>query len=106
MKADAEPFPFVPEGWGGIALSVPLIAMLIASVAGLVGLLAFKRWGRELSLWSTLVFLVIFPFTGPVVSSGVGSSLSDLSMILWGAVLAVAYFGPIRVRFEDDAHDG
>ena len=74
-------------------------AFLAAVFTGLAGLFLFRRWGRTLSLHTTLVGFLVFPFFGPVVSSGLGSSLMEASSVLWGAVLACAYFSPASARF-------
>lgn len=82
---------------GGVAL-----VMIIAGVASTIGLLLFKPWGRQLSLWFSVVAMLTYPFFGPVVYSGWTAMLTETSMMLWGAALAMAYFAEIKVRFARD----
>ena len=56
---ETEPSPFLYEHWQWIAL---LIAFFVSSIAGFVGLLLFRNWGRALSLWTTLIGLCVYPF--------------------------------------------
>lgn len=79
-----------------------VLVMLIGGVAGLIGLLLFKPWGRQLSLWLSVLAMLSYPFLGPVVYSGWAAMLAETSMVLWGAALAMAYFAEIKVRFERD----
>ena len=82
---------------GGLAL-----VLLIGAVVGTIGLVLFRPWGRPLSLWLSVLAMLSYPFLGPVVSSGWGTMLTETSMMLWGAALAMAYFAEIKVRFERD----
>ena len=82
---------------GGLAL-----VLLISAVVGTIGLLLFKSWGRQLSLWLSVLATLCYPFFGPVVCSGWATMLTETSMMLWGAALAMAYFAEIKVRFERD----
>ena len=85
-----------------IALSGLSLLLLIGAVVGTIGLLLFKRWARWLSLWLTALSVLLYPFLGPVLSSGWVTMLTEASMMLWGAALAMAYFSEIKVRFESD----
>lgn len=80
---------------GGAAL-----ALFIGAVVGTIGLLLFKSWGRQLSLWLSILAILSYPFFGPVLYSGWATMLAEASMMLWGAALAMAYFAEIKVRFE------
>jgi hypothetical protein len=82
---------------GGVAL-----VLLIGVVAGTIGLLLFKSWSRQLSLWLSVFAIFCSPFSGPVVYSGWANMLTEISMMLWGAVLAMAYFSEVKVRFSGD----
>ena len=70
------------------------LAMFVVVVATYVGLYRFAAWGRSLALWFTVAALAATPFLGAWVQSGLGVALMELSSTLWGALLAVAYFGP------------
>ena len=97
-----EPVPaFLGMDW--LAAGIAAIAALIAVVAGAVGMFLFKRWGRSLSFWLSAAALLAYPVSGPVVFSGWSAALYELSTIIWGAVLALAYFSPLAARFGDPA---
>jgi hypothetical protein len=89
------------ESYPLISLAV-LLPWLLASFAGVIGLFLFKQWGRSLSLYSTALGFFLFPFFGPVVSSGVSYALDEAAITLWGAALAVAFFSPISERFRGE----
>jgi hypothetical protein len=79
-----------------------MLVLLIGSVVGTIGLLLFKPWGRQLSLWLSVLAVLSYPFLGPIVNSGWATMLHNTSIMLWGAALAMAYFAEIKVRFERD----
>lgn len=78
-----------------LSLGLTLVAVIVA-----VGLLVLQRWARTLALWSTGVSFVIYPLLGAMLQSGVAVMLVDISMVLWGAALAMAYYSDLRSRFE------
>jgi hypothetical protein len=88
-----------------LALGGLSLVLLICGVAGTIGLLLFKPWGRLLSLWVSLLAALSCPFLGPAVCSGWTTMLTEASMMLWGAALAMAYFAEVRLRFDRDATD-
>src|SRR5215210_6454370 len=87
---EADPIPSALEHGWFIAVTASLV---VAALAGAGGMLLFKRWARTLSLWSTVLFLLVYPFAGSTVESGMAASMNEASSMLWGAALAVAYFG-------------
>lgn len=92
-----------PATWltGGSGLSLVVVGLfLLAWLASQIGLLLFKRWGRTLSLYLTLAEFALALFQGPVLSSALESTLLDTTMLLWGAILALAYFSTASNRFE------
>ena len=80
-----------------LALALLLLAALVASV---VGLYLFRPWSRPLAVGMTIVAVVLVPFFGAVAESGIASAAMELSSLLWGAVLAVAYFSPLAETFK------
>jgi hypothetical protein len=91
------------EAASELALVVSGFALLVlfaCALAGTAGLFLFRRWGRRLSTWTSILALSTYPFLGPFLHSGWGTLCIDASMMLWGAALAMAYFSPIRARFE------
>lgn len=95
---DNEPAPRILENlWLMFGLVVPL---LLAAFAGVYGLYMFKRWGRSLSLYSTLAGLVLFPFFGPSLYSGLESALFEASTLIWGAILTLSYYSEVSSTFS------
>ncbi|HET9664972.1 MAG TPA: hypothetical protein VFP00_12165 [Burkholderiales bacterium] len=91
----------------GAALS---FLRLLLFGAGFVGLYFFKPWGRTLSLLVAMAFPLLgtassFAFGNTIdllpsaVVAGAAASLSELA---WGAVLALAYYSPLNLRFSAD----
>lgn len=83
--------------WTAVMVISPL---LCAWLAGLIGLFFFKRWARSLSLALTFLGLAILVSLGPTLLSSLESSLLEASSMLWGVILALAYFSPVSARFE------
>ncbi|WP_310446982.1 hypothetical protein [Thiobacillus sp.] len=81
-----------------VSLAV-LLPWLIAVLVSTVGLLFFKRWARSMALYSTVLGLAVYFFFGSSLSSAIGSALTDASSMVWGAVLALAYYSPLSERF-------
>ena len=94
---DKEPVPWVMEQVWMLVILLPFGA---AVFAGFLGLYFFKHWGRSLSLYSTLAGLFIIPFFGATISSGIESSFYEASTLLWGAILALAYYSPLSHKFD------
>lgn len=83
-----------------ISLSAIYLFVLTSAVSA-VGLLLFRRWARTLALYSTIFGLLLVPFLISVeFKTAISSSLTVASDLLWGAVLALAYFSPLRRRFK------
>lgn len=88
--------PMTADDWRFAAFAVP---WALAFLAGIIGLLFFRRWARSLSLWATVAGLAIYPMFGPSLSSAWAIALAEASATLWGAVLALAFFSPLADRF-------
>lgn len=95
---ESEPLPDLLEAYPWLCGTV-IGALTIAYLAGIVGLLFFKRWAPPLALWCTLGDLLLAPLVGATVASGWSSTLAFLSYVSWGAALALAYHSPIAARF-------
>ncbi|MCK7497350.1 MAG: hypothetical protein MZW92_46010 [Comamonadaceae bacterium] len=80
-------------------LMVAGVVLLVAAVVSVYGLYMFRRWAPLFSLLVTVATVPLYPLTGVSVSSGWAVGFTEVSMMLWGAVLAFAYAGPIRDRF-------
>ena len=79
---------------------IVVTSLLSAIVAGLIGLFFFRRWGRNLSLYSTLASLCLYAFLGPTLQSPIENVLIELCTLLWGAILALSYWSPTARRFD------
>ncbi len=82
-----------------IFLVLSVIA-LVAIVAPPAALFFFRKWGRWSGLCATAAMFVALPFLGPSLTSGFGTAVSQLSAMLWGAILALAYFSSVRSDFR------
>lgn len=91
-----------PQGWFmshfWVAVGT-LVALAIAWVAGCVGLFFFKAWARLLSLGATIAGVLVYPFTGATLTSGLEGALLEASSMVWGAILALSYFSSVSGRF-------
>ena len=82
-----------------LVLVVLAILLLGGSLAGVVGLFRFKRWGRSLSAWTTALLLLFVPFLGPYQTTPFEDFFADIATLLWGAAVALSYFTPLSLRF-------
>jgi hypothetical protein len=96
---ESEPSLGVVDEHPFISLAI-LLPWLVAALAGVVGIFLFKRWGRTLSLYSTVFGFFITPFLGSFAGSGLSSALDEASFTLWGAALAMSYFSSVSEHFE------
>lgn len=97
-SVDAEIGSYQMLHW--VVFGVVSVLLIGLGAAGYVGLFLLKRWGRRAALLSTFLALPLYVPLGPVTQSGWSALLEETSMLLWGAVLAIAYFGPLNARFE------
>jgi hypothetical protein len=94
-----QPVPWlVKDVWALFAIAALVIPPWIA---GFFGLLLLRRWGRVLALYSTALTLLAYPVFGPHLMSGLESALFEAAALCWGAVLALAYYSEIRVKFDE-----
>ncbi|ATQ73733.1 hypothetical protein CR152_03810 [Massilia violaceinigra] len=92
-----------PESWfiSNLPLAFTIFVPLsTAYLAGLVGMFMLKAWGRSFSLYVTLAGLALTPFMGATVSSWLDNVLLEVCAMLWGAVLALAYYSPVSREFS------
>lgn len=79
------------------------VVLLTLAAASYLGLYLFKPWGRRLAVLTTLLAIPLYFPIGPVIQSAVSTLLLESAMIIWGAILAMAYFSPLKTRFEAPA---
>ena len=71
----------------------------LTGVVSWVGLYTFRSWAPRLALASTALAFWVLPFTAVVAQSAVAATLVELSTLLWGVVLALAYHSSIATKF-------
>ena len=98
---DSLPLPApMASAWGWLLTGGFGALLLVAGVVATVALWMVRRWGRTASLWLTILVIPVSVWAGPSVLSGVGWALYEASLMLWGAVLAAAYWSPLAPRFD------
>lgn len=98
-RQSAEPL----SGGNLIAVVIWVPAMVITLIAA-IGMFFFWRPARVLALIGTLLALAALPFSDPFVATGLATLFNEGSSILWGMVLALAYWAPLSQRFGSVAH--
>jgi hypothetical protein len=99
LAYETEPNPWMDEHpWLMLALFIPYLTVI---VAGMVGMVRFRSWGRSVSFWSTVVGFSLYPFLGADLSSSWGMAFGQAGEMLWGALLALAYLSPLSREFTD-----
>ena len=83
-----------------ISFAILGLIMLVTAIISTYGLFRFRRWSRALSVLSTVVGLPLYVLKGQFVLSGYSEVFGQLSLLLGGAVIACAYWSPLRERFE------
>ena len=76
---------------------------LCAGLVGVVGLWTFKACGRAFALWSTVAIHACTLLLGVLLLSPVEALLRNVSTMLSGVILALAYFSPLRLALEGGA---
>lgn len=88
--------PMSPRVVVAFAIWVPAVVMTLAAA---VGMYFFWRPARALALIGTLLALAALPFHEPTVETGLAIFFNEGASILWGMVLALAYWSPLAQRF-------
>ena len=102
---------YTPEGmewllsedadWISLVIFLVVILVFLAlAIVSTIGLFLFKRWGRPVALWITVLSTITYPLFGATLYSGWALMLTQAAMLMWGAALAMAYFSDLRTRFE------
>ena len=91
----------LPEStWARILWALAAIGMLAYTVAVVVGLFLFCRFARFGFVLVCALTLALVPFDGLVVMTPLVAALYELSLVLDGVVVAMAYLPPVRNEFE------
>jgi hypothetical protein len=78
-------------------ISLPLLFLSLGSI---IGLYFFWRPARVMYVTAALLIVAVNAFTGPTVDAGYGESLDELSTLMAGAVIALAWFSPLAGVFD------
>ena len=89
----------LPAGWVLIS-AIYMLVMFIGAIASTIGLFVFKPWARSVALWVTLLSTPGYLLLGAEARSGWSAMLEDTSSMMWGGMVAMAYFSDLRSRFE------
>lgn len=86
-------------------MPLPLLALELLVAGGLllaatVGLYRCRHWGRVLGLWCAALTLPWMAWSGPLLYTGLEAGLDSLQATLWGALLALAWYGPVGAVFD------
>ena len=85
--------------WQLVAFIAGAVALLALDVIGSIGMFFYRRWGRTLSVATTLVLYLSVPFSGVALVGPVDGLLLDLATLTWGGALALAYWSSAAERF-------
>jgi hypothetical protein len=85
---------------GGVGSLLGLALLLVGTVAVTLGLCRFRPWSRPAALLLTVFVLPLELLSGPTVDPPAAQALYELGSIMWGAVLAAAYWSPLAERFK------
>lgn len=92
--------------WVGEGALFPLNYYFIYSYAAYfitlviyLGLYNYKKWARPALLWLWSLDLIITPFSGIYVFSGLGMMIFKITLILTGLLIGLVYFSELRLKF-------
>ena len=73
------------------------VAYLVAATVSTIGLIIFKPWARP--SFALVAVFGAMPWDGPTVYPALEYLFINLEFMLAGAIVAVAYWAPVRERF-------
>jgi hypothetical protein len=94
----------IPENyWARVVLLFLAFGFFLFVIAVLIGMFRFWRFARFGYVCLVALSVVLVPFDGLVVMAPANAALLQLSLVLDGLIVAMAYLPPIRSQFESDA---
>lgn len=75
------------------------VLLFVALIVASVGMLAFARWSRPLFLFSAVAGVFLLPVVGPNVEGPWKALFHELSLMGFGFVIALSYFGEVKNHF-------
>ncbi len=82
-----------------ISVAIVGLVTLVGGIVATIGLFLFLPWAPRFAVVITILAFFASLFLGADVASGWSMALTSLSDTLWGAILALAYFPPLKERF-------
>ena len=82
-----------------VGLTVAGCVLIVGGLISLYGLWFFRRWAPRWALGITVLTYLVYPFFGHTLVSALAATFTDISTLLWGAVLAMAFLPPLKERF-------
>ena len=80
----------------GYILVLPL---LLAYIIAYVLMYKLKPLGRTLFLWTNIIAVFLYFFTGPTIIDELTATLDDLLILFDGIILGIVYFSPLKEKF-------
>lgn len=91
----------LPEStWTRAVWAIILAGLLVYAFAAIVGLFFFRRFARFGFVCIGAFTLALVPFDGLVVMTPLEAAVVQLTLVLDGVIVAMAYLPPIRGEFE------
>lgn len=87
--------------WLMVVMGLAGLAFLATGLWSTIGLFRFRTSGRRWSLILSIAVVPLLLLMGPVAFSSLALVLSELSLMLWGGALALAYYhSELAARFD------
>jgi hypothetical protein len=103
LRLYAEAQADAPLSVSMMAIAVLALFSLLVDLVGWLGMLFFWRPSRWIFLASQVLFLAVTVVFGPSVSHGLTDAADSAGAVVAGAILAMAFYSPIRERFARNA---
>lgn len=68
-----------------------MLALLVALIAGSLGIYRWRLWGRRVFSLANLLMFASYPLLDAMVYTWFGGLFADLALLLTGGILALAY---------------
>ena len=75
------------------------VIMIILYLISLFLLYRFMNFGKPLFTFVIIAILLVSIFSGPIISTGLGSAIDWIETLIEGAILTFLYFSPIKDKF-------
>ena len=76
------------------------VIMIILYLISLFLLYRFMSFGKPLFTFVIIAILLVSIFSGPTISTALGSVIDSIEYIIEGAILTLLYFTPIKDKFK------